>query len=250
MLIGYNNDVQYRGKVFHIQTEDRGSPAMQIETQIFHAGAILDTRIVSYDELLNVDEDKETTNKNIKSLMQKTHKELYKNLFKGGYDHFVGLEPRERAKVEEEEVEVEAEDFTPSQERVPDAVRALEEGGEIAEELKDAAGGDHIDLQSLKSRLARMNSTSEDSVSTLDVDDVSLAPASKATDSTGVLKPVLSLSKKSSKSSAPMVKASSLISKIAPETVASWGQTGVQVWEGCQPPREDLSVLALVEKLL
>ncbi len=249
MLIGYNNDVQYRGKVFHIQTEDRGSPSMQIETQIFHAGAILDTRIVSYEELISGEEDKETRNKSIKSLMQKTHKELYKNLFNGGYDHFVGLEPR--AQEGSEEVD-EVEDFMPSQERVPDAVRALEEGGEIAEELQQAAGGDHIDLQSLKSKLARMSSASEVSSAASSSDEDATAPPqnTRNTDSSGVLKPVLSLSKKASKSAAPMVKASSLINKIAPESVASWGSTGVQAWQGCEPPREDLSVLALVEKLL
>ena len=122
MLIGYNNDVQYRGKTFHIQTEDRGAPAHQIETQIFHSGAILDTRIVSYAEKVNEIADKETRNKSIKQLMQVTHRELYKNLFAGQYDAFAGLEPLTE-KVDP--AEVAADEFNPSQERVPEAARVL-----------------------------------------------------------------------------------------------------------------------------
>lgn len=251
MLIGYNNDVQYRGKVFHIQTEDRGSPAMQIETQIFHAGAILDTRIVSYEEMIAGESDQETRNRSIKMLMQKTHKELYKNLFSGGYDHFVGLEPVEKREVVEEPEE----DFTPSQERIPDAARALEEGDELADEFKAAAGGDHIDLQSLKSRLARMNSTAQEPT---DASEVSLTAASQASSAarsadaagSGVLKPVLSLSKKSPRVNKPSLAASAKNQQTSRDSVDSWPQTGVQAWQGCEASPADLSILTLVESLL
>lgn len=249
MLIGYNNDVQYRGKVFHIQTEDRGSPAMQIETQIFHAGAILDTRIVSYEEMIAAEQDQEARNRSIKMLMQKTHKELYRNLYSGGYDHFVGLEPVEKV----EEVVEEPEDFTPSQERIPDAARALEESGELADELKAAAGGDHIDLQSLKSRLARMNATPSEVVA--DPSEVSLSPASsvaKPADAggSGVLKPVLSLNKKPARVTKPTFSAPTKNAQTSRDSVDSWPQTGVQVWQGCEPSPADLSILNLVESLL
>lgn len=249
MLIGYNNDVQYRGKVFHIQTEDRGSSSMQIETQIFHAGAILDTRIVSYEELVAGESDQETRNRNIKLLMQKTHKELYKNLFSGGYDHYVGLEPVEKRDAAEVE-----EDFTPSQERIPDAARALEESGEIADELKAATGGDHIDLQSLKSRLAKMSSAASDAS---DSSEVNLAPASTATTAkpadaagSGVLKPVLSLSKKPQRVNKPGSSAPTKNVSPSQDSVDSWAQTGVQAWQGCEPSSSELSILQLVESLL
>ena len=128
MLIGYNNDVQHRGKTFHIQTEDRGAPSNQIETQIFHSGAILDTRIISYEDKLAGVNDRATRNKSIKQLMQTTHRELYKNLLSGKYDEFAGLEPL--ADVESDvEVDDKIEDFTPSQERVPQAALELEEKG-------------------------------------------------------------------------------------------------------------------------
>ena len=78
MLIGYNNDVQHRGKTFHVQTEDRGLQSKQIETQIFCSGAILDTRIVSYADMIDGVEDLDERNKTIKTLMQTTHRDLYK----------------------------------------------------------------------------------------------------------------------------------------------------------------------------
>ena len=266
MLIGYNNDVQYRGKVFHIQTEDRGSPAMQIETQIFHAGAILDTRILSYEELVESEEEGEARNKSIKSLMQKTHKELYRNLFTGHYDHFVGLEARAAKEEAEEEAEEEpSEDFTPSQDRVPDAARALEEGGSIDEELERAAGGDHIDLQSLKSRLAKMSSeaaagSQEEEEEEEDLDEA--ATLLSSSDHTGVLKPVLSLSKRAASASGaskppPVIRPGALASspsvsaRSKEEAPMQWEPTGAKAWQGCEPPRDpDLSVLALIEKLL
>ena len=59
MQIGFNNDIDYRGKTFHIQTEDRGLPAAQIETQIFCAGAILDTTIISYQKIMDGEKDED-----------------------------------------------------------------------------------------------------------------------------------------------------------------------------------------------
>ncbi len=242
MLIGYNNDVKYRGKVFHIQTEDRGNLAMQIETQIFHAGAILDTRIVSYEDLIAGESDQEARNRTIKTLMQKTHKELYRNLFSGGYDHFVGLEPRGTDKVEE--VEEDAEDFTPGQDGVPEAAIALEQDGKLTEELKGVAGGEHIDLSSLKSRLAKVSSPEIS-----EPEEEAAKPASVS----GMLKPVLSLNKKPApKVSAPssVKRAPSKSLKNSADPIASWGQTGVQAWQGCEPSTSDLDLVKLVDALL
>lgn len=245
MLIGYNNDVQYRGKTFHIQTEDRGAPSLQIETQIFHAGAILDTRIVSYQELHDKHSDRDTRNKSIKSLMQTTHRELYKNLFSGAYDEFVGLEPQKK---EESDAVV---DFTPSQDRVPDSARELEEKGADSFDIKEA--GDHIDLSSLKSRLARMSVVEDDDeddeeefdeematqvVTGLDqIPGVVQADAKKP--GVSVSKPILSFSKGSA----------GAVSRAKP-TPVKLSSSGSKAWQGCAESTEDLSILGLVEAFI
>ena len=250
MLIGYNNDVQYRGKTFHIQTEDRGAPSHQIETQIFHSGAILDTRIISYEEKLADITDRTTRNKSIKQLMQTTHRELYKNLLSGKYDEFAGLEPKNTA--EEEDVEDVVEDFTPSQERVPQAALELEEKGADAFEFQE--GGDHVDISSLKSRLAAMGASDEDSEEleedelqtqvVANLDEMPRIVQSDAAKSSEGLpnKPILSLSNKGGSGAHKSI--SSL--KAAP----AFKKTGASAWNGCLPAAEDLSLVDLVEAFL
>ena len=252
MLIGYNNDVQYRGKTFHIQTEDRGAPSNQIETQIFHSGAILDTRIVSYADQIKNEKDRNARNETVKALMKVTHRELYKKLFSGEYDHFAGLEPL--AKDATVEVEEQANSFNPSQERVPDAARELEERGASAFDIKE--GGDHVDLKSLKNRLAKLGAPSEpdedeeeEELRTQVVSDLDALPQIVQSDAAkrqdGAPKPLFSLHKKNAR----------------PQTASTQSQGGQAVdaeiatgsnraWQGCLPPREDLSLLPLIESLL
>lgn len=154
MLIGYNNDVKYQGLTFHIQTEDRGSSNDQsVESQLFQGGQILDTRITPYADLVqNLSE--EERDKKIRSIMQASHKGLFKKLRSGEYNALVGLDP-----VENIAEEVNDADFTPSQERVPDQARLVEQQGEAAFHSPNI--GDHVDLAALKSKLAGLAGTSD-----------------------------------------------------------------------------------------
>jgi hypothetical protein len=52
MITGFNQDVTYKGKVYHVQTEDRGKSNPVIETLIYVGGEILASRRTSYEELL------------------------------------------------------------------------------------------------------------------------------------------------------------------------------------------------------
>ena len=150
MLIGYNNDVEYRGKEFHIQTEDHGENDPRIESQVFHQGQILDTEIISYVSILKRFDDEEEAHEKVKSLMWKTHKGLYERLVSGAYDERVGLEP-----LEEDDVDAPAPDeFKPGQDRVPTAAKVVEEKGEEAfEQFHEQEARKHVDLHSLKDQL-------------------------------------------------------------------------------------------------
>lgn len=247
MLIGYNNDVQYRGKVFHIQTEDRGLVDQRIETQIFFSGAILDTRIVPYGALAD-ETDTETRNRKLKVLMQTTHRELYKKLLSGEYDAFAGLDPQEKAA---EPLPVEAiDEFQPGHERVPDVAREIEAGGSF--DIKEA--GDHVDLRSLKAKLARVEAASS---ATEDEDEVDIPTQITSLD--GISLGGTSLPDKPSstpRKPSPLPSLSSLAAPPRPrpldplQATGAWKATGVNASRGCPAPQEDLSITALVEALL
>lgn len=246
MLIGFNNDVQYRGKTFHIQTEDRGLSTHQIETQIFHAGAILDTRIVSYAELMSV-EDSDARNVQIRKLMQVTHRELYLNLFKGKYDQFAGLEPRQSADTTSEEPDPDS--FTPSQERVPDAARLVEEGRSTLRIQEDV---DHVDLNSLKAKLARITSesaavaSSQASVASDDEDEDDMDVPTQIT-SLDALPEMVQTERQTPQKPSPSLLRVSAASTL---DVSGFKPTGHTAWPGCLPPQDDLSIVELVEALL
>lgn len=52
MITGYNTDVRYREKVFHVQTEDKGLSNPTIESVVYHGGQVLFAKRSSYDDLV------------------------------------------------------------------------------------------------------------------------------------------------------------------------------------------------------
>jgi hypothetical protein len=49
MSSGFNTDVQVRGRVFHVQTEDRGPEYFVIDTALYHGGRVLYRHSVNYE---------------------------------------------------------------------------------------------------------------------------------------------------------------------------------------------------------
>ncbi|MGM0597637.1 MAG: hypothetical protein ACQES9_11425 [Myxococcota bacterium] len=98
-LLGYNHNLKYKGRIFHIQTEDSGENNPHIFTHLFHNGIIISTKMKKYDELLS--KNKISENKiepYVRKLMQVQHKDMMKNLIKGTFDNkikqlFGSLEP-------------------------------------------------------------------------------------------------------------------------------------------------------------
>lgn len=236
MQIGFNNDVKYRGKTFHIQTEDHGLKMASIETQIFHAGAIYDTSIVAYKKLLADSEEGEERTKRIRAMMQANHKLLHKKLMAGEYDKFAGLEPLADGEVST------AEDFVPSQERVPESAHALEKGeGPFPDQDGE---GEHVSLADIQKKLledqAKADAKSE---STNPVSEVKAAQdrttlpstsSSSLSDRLQVVKEKIK-GKKNAKSLS---------------TLPDLPTTGPQAYRGCSPSKEDFAISDLVEIFL
>ena len=225
MQIGYNNDVEYRGKTFHIQTEDRGEASASIETQIFHAGAILDTSILPYNNVLQETDDVDERIARIRGLMQANHKKLYRKLFAGAYDEMVGLE-REGGPKDISEVEVD--DFMPSQEAVPAAALEIERGNLDAFAMAEPEG-EAVDLRELQAQLARDAAAAEGAGEEEEED----APTMMMTMDDAAITQQLKAVKPSAANGSAVVE---------------YPRTGAQAWRGCEPPRDDLDIVNLVEK--
>ena len=60
MITGFNTDVEFEGKTFHVQTEDKGLARPVIMSLIYDRGTILASKRTPYDDLVvdeSVDED-------------------------------------------------------------------------------------------------------------------------------------------------------------------------------------------------
>ena len=89
MLISYNNDVEFRNRWYHIQTEDNGMKDGHITTNVFYKGQTLDSKRISYlDEIANIT-DPNMQNEVIKALMIKQHQMFYGKLTAGTYEDIV-----------------------------------------------------------------------------------------------------------------------------------------------------------------
>ena len=95
MLSGINTDVEYQGKIYHIQTEDGGDDSPVIVTHLFSGGAILCSKKTSYVERLKV----ELTPEIVREMMKEQHQAMIKSLTAGQIE---GL-PNRSAVIESEE---------------------------------------------------------------------------------------------------------------------------------------------------
>lgn len=89
-LLGYNNNVRHRGRVFHIQTEDSGVANPRIMTHLFaDGGRIVKSTRTDYSEHLGRTDLAET----VRGLMKDQHKAMFVALRGGELDALIGFEP-------------------------------------------------------------------------------------------------------------------------------------------------------------
>lgn len=79
MLSGLNADVEYSGKIFHVQTEDGGKVSSSVVTTLFSSGAILTQRKTSYAEQVNSNNLRTI----VKDLMNEQHRQMIDDLKAG-----------------------------------------------------------------------------------------------------------------------------------------------------------------------
>src|SRR5262245_28694900 len=81
-LLGYNHNVKYRGRIFHVQTEDSGPVNPHIFTHLYFEGTILASKKHTYDSACAEDL--------VRALMQSQHKSILKELKARAHDARIG----------------------------------------------------------------------------------------------------------------------------------------------------------------
>jgi hypothetical protein len=89
-LLGFNNNVKHRGRLFHIQTEDSGIRHPHVITHLFmDGGRILKTVKTSYAEHVGSDRLAQL----VRELMKEQHKTMFIALRDGKFDHVLESAP-------------------------------------------------------------------------------------------------------------------------------------------------------------
>ncbi len=83
---GFNHNIKYKGKTFHIQTEDGGSSNPHIVTHAYIGGVILDTVRQEYADLVGAANWEEV----LRDRMKAQHLEEIRRLFSGAFDQRMG----------------------------------------------------------------------------------------------------------------------------------------------------------------
>lgn len=79
MLVGYNTNISYKDKTYHVQTEDSGKKNPVVVTLLYYQGAILASRKTNYSQLLEHPDFEVKVTK----LMKVQHKGMIRDLLTG-----------------------------------------------------------------------------------------------------------------------------------------------------------------------
>jgi hypothetical protein len=82
MLSGINSDVEYKGALYHVQTEEGGAASPVITTLLFRGGAICSIKKISYKDALK----SPSLNQIVRDMMNEQHKAMLKELASGRFD--------------------------------------------------------------------------------------------------------------------------------------------------------------------
>ncbi len=82
MITGFNTDIEHRGEIFHVQTEDKGEGNPIIESLIYRGGEILGSRKLPYSNIIGKGYDA----KLIVQLMEEQHRNMIEEIRHGKFD--------------------------------------------------------------------------------------------------------------------------------------------------------------------
>ena len=85
MITGFNTNVRYSGRVYHVQTEDSGRNNPHVISHLYHSGVILASEKREYGDLLG----SEQLTGVVRRLMEGQHKAMLERLRRGEFDELI-----------------------------------------------------------------------------------------------------------------------------------------------------------------
>jgi hypothetical protein len=85
MITGFNTNVRYRGRVFHVQTEDSGRRHPHVISHLYFEGTILASEKRDYADVI----DSEDLTSVVRGLMDEQHRAMLASLRRGGFDDVI-----------------------------------------------------------------------------------------------------------------------------------------------------------------
>ena len=82
---GFNTNIKYKGRTFHVQTEDSGHANPKIITLLYEGGVILTSKKSSYEDRVSA----ENLQSVVKELMEEQHGEMVRALKDGSLDDVI-----------------------------------------------------------------------------------------------------------------------------------------------------------------
>jgi hypothetical protein len=83
MITGFNTDVDYEGRIFHVQTEDKGLLNPVVESLVYTAGEIITSLRASYGDLLRSPDYDEAE---LAKRMEAQHQAIIREIMSGRFD--------------------------------------------------------------------------------------------------------------------------------------------------------------------
>jgi len=83
---GINENISYKGRVFHVQTEERGRERPALVCTLFYGGVILSEERLSYD-------DADVSSGRFQEMLSGIHNQMIENLRNGLYDDKINALP-------------------------------------------------------------------------------------------------------------------------------------------------------------
>lgn len=83
VITGFNTDVQYEGRVFHVQTEDKGLDNPVVESLVYTGGEIITSRRTAYTDLARSSDYSEAE---VARRMESQHQAIIREILSGRFD--------------------------------------------------------------------------------------------------------------------------------------------------------------------
>ena len=83
MITGFNTDVDFEGRIFHVQTEDKGLENPVVESLVYTGGEIITSRRSSYADLLRTHE---YSDDELARRMEAQHQAIIREIMSGRFD--------------------------------------------------------------------------------------------------------------------------------------------------------------------